>query len=95
MSRFTTRIELYGSASEEVYNKLHSKMDEKEFKNAIDDNGNHFRLPKGEYVSFHGLKTLDVVELARQIAESVWDDVAVFVTSSEVRWEYHNLKTLS
>ncbi len=94
MSRFTTRVELYGSAPEEIYNQLHIKMHDKGFDNAIEDHGKKYRLPKAEYVSFHGLSTLDVVELAKQIAETIWKDVAVFVTSSEVRWEYYNLKPL-
>jgi hypothetical protein len=95
MSRFTTRVELLGSPDAKVYDKLHEAMLLKDFKRAFTDNGRTFETPHAEYVSWHTISTPAVVELAKQAAASVWKDFRIMTTSTEVRWEYYNLKQLS
>lgn len=94
MPKFTTRVELYGSPSESVYTKLHFAMKEKGFSRAITDNGKSYQLPHAEHVLSKQATTLEIVELAKQVASTVWKDFCVLVTNTEVRWEYFNLKKL-
>lgn len=95
MSRFTTRIELLGTPDAATYEKLHNAMAAKDFKRTFTDNGKTFETPHAEYVSWHTVTTSVVVDLARQAAATVWKDFRIMTTSTEVRWEYYNLKQLS
>ena len=92
MSRFTTRVELYGNASESVYEKLHDKMYEKQFYRNFTDNGVSYKMPSAMYFSSHQLTTMQVRDLAKSIAATIWNDFAVLVTSTEVRIEHYNLR---
>ena len=92
MATYITRVELYGSPTGEVYNDLHSAMQSKSFTRKINDNGKIFELPHAEYALSSDLTTVQVLEAAKLATNTVWKDFAVFVTQTQVRWEYYNLK---
>ena len=82
MATFTVRVELFGKAEEEDYEKLHEKMQAKRF----------FRVVKGEKAWYHLLSaTYDhaadssastVRDQVWAIAKAVWSDPGVLVTEA-------------
>jgi hypothetical protein len=92
MSRFTTRVELYGNPSYEVYNSLHEAMQKKGFSRKIQLSNVVYWLPNAEYTMDSTQTTQQVVDLAKSAAASVWQDFGVMVTKTEVDRGYHNLK---
>lgn len=92
MSKFTTRVELYGSPSFQDYEKLHTAMGKEGFHRILTDGDKNYYVPHAEYLSSHNLTSVQVLELAKLIALTVWKDYCVLVTTTEVRWEHYNLK---
>ena len=93
MSYFIVRVELYGTPSEDVYNRLHNAMEQKGFSRTFTEGNQKLQFPHAVYCLFQSnLPTTQVVELAKQAAATAWKDFAVLVASTEVRWEYYNLK---
>ncbi len=95
MATYSVRIELYGSPSSEVYTNLHSAMISKGFSRTFLDAvaNKSFEFPHAMYGYFNQSTTANVVELAKSAAATIWKDFSVFVSSTEVRWEYYNLKS--
>ena len=94
MSNYTVRIEFFGAASDETYQKLHEAMKTRKFSKSFKEGDNVYELPRGEYICQSDLTTSELLSSAREAAVTVWEDFCVFVTKSESRWEYYNLKSL-
>ncbi len=93
MSNFIVRVELYGTPAEGVYANLHTAMKTKGFSRTFTDNGKTYSLPHAMYLLPNSNSaTVNVVDLAKQAASTVWKDFAVLVTRTEVRFEYFGLK---
>lgn len=93
MSRFTTRIELYGEPSFKVYETLHAQMEQAGFSRTILYDGITYWLPNAEYSYEHATDTAHhVKDKAVAIAAKIWDDFGVFVTQTDVTRSIHNLK---
>ncbi len=93
MSRFTTRVELYGTPSAEVYEKLHLAMERKGFSRKINPNGlKWFWLPNAEYSKEGSETAKQVLDSANVAATSVWKEFGILVTQTEVGRESYNLK---
>ena len=94
MSRFTTRVELYGDPNYATYNKLHEAMLKGGFSRKIkfDEKGPTYWLPNAEYTS-EGTQTPDVVkDVVVKIVATIWTDYGVLVTKTEIARAHHNLK---
>ncbi len=94
MSRFTTRVELYGSPNYETYKSLHEAMERKGFSRKIKLGEVIYFLPNAEYTLDGNQTTVQVLDLAKQAASSVWKDFGAMVTRTEVAREYHNLQVV-
>ncbi len=93
MSNFIVRVELYGTPSEAVYDKLHAAMSQKGFSRTFIDGNKTVQLPTATYAMFNkNDSTTQIVEFAKQAAATIWVDFAVLCTRTEVRFEYHNLR---
>ncbi len=93
MSNFTTRVELYGTPSYEVYENLHKQMEARKFSRTITSTDSKVLwLPNAEYTTAAYTSTVEVRDAAKQAAASVWKDFGVLVTRTEVTREWHNLK---
>jgi len=80
MTKFTTRVELYGSPDYATYEKLHSAMEVT------------YWMPHAEY-NLYAEKTAETVkDLAVKAAGTVWRDFAVLVTKTETDRAIYNLK---
>ena len=94
MSRFTTRVELYGSPNADDYNKLHYSMQRYGFARNFVGGDITYILPHAEYSLNSNNTTKEVLELAKEAAHTVWKDYSVLVTRTEVTREWYNLKVL-
>jgi hypothetical protein len=94
MSRFTTRVELYGNPTFETYKSLHDAMERNKFSRKVQYNSKTFWLPNAEYTWEGAETTVWVKDLTVKIAATVWKDFGVMVTRTEVTREFHNLKSV-
>jgi hypothetical protein len=92
MSRFTTRVELYGNPSYETYKSLHGAMERKGFSRQVKLGEVFYWLPNAEYTLEGSQTTVQVLDLAKQAASSVWKDFGAMVTRTEVQREFYNLQ---
>lgn len=92
MSRFTTRVELYGNPSYETYKSLHEAMERKGFSRKVKLGEVTYWLPNAEYTLEGNQTTVEVLGLAKQAASSVWKDFGSMVTRTEVQREFYNLQ---
>jgi hypothetical protein len=92
MATFITRVELYGSPSEDVYTRLHRAMSTAGFTRTFTDSSKKYEFPHAMYGMFNSTEpTTRVLELARQATAPIWRDFGVLVTKTEVRFEHYNL----
>ena len=92
MTKFITRIELFGAPTHGVYQSLNAAMHAAKFSSTVTLIGISYLLPKGEFI-WEGAETTNAVEaLAVETALPVWQDFAVMVTKTESRIGFHNLK---
>jgi hypothetical protein len=96
MSKFTTRVELYGNPSYETYKKLHEAMEKAGFVRTIVFDKIKYWLPNAEYNSEGTMETSQVLQSAKTAATTVWPvkEFGVLVTRTEVTREMHNLKSV-
>jgi|ERR1019366_324261 hypothetical protein len=93
MPQFTTRVELYGTPSNETYNLLHSAMAVNKFsRNIKGTDGKIYELPHAVYYSYGNLTCKEVMNLAINSAKTVWKDFAVVTTITDQLIESYNLK---
>ncbi|ASW00150.1 hypothetical protein CJU94_19555 [Paraburkholderia aromaticivorans] len=79
MSRFITRVELYGTPSRQDYDNLHAAMEVRGFARTIrGDNGTVYKLPTATYYGEGLLTPEQVRQQAANAAFSVWNSCAVF-----------------
>jgi hypothetical protein len=97
MNRFTTRVELHDSTSED-YKKLHEEMKKEGFKQTISLEGEDitWQLPTAEYnYSSNTKDSEDVLELAKTAANRTGRKFGVLVTKADGRRYWHGLKKVS
>ena len=94
MSRFTTRVELYGDPNYETYNKLHANMETLGFSRQIIFNQVTYWLPNAEYTITSEDSIGTIKNKAINAASKVWVDFGVLVTKTEVDRDFHNLKNV-
>ena len=94
MSNFTIRVELHGSPKENDYEKLHLAMEAKNLSRSLVDSGTKYLLPHAEYITdkFPTYTATQIVNLTITITKTIWADFEVFVTATQGRWEYYNLR---
>jgi hypothetical protein len=89
MAMFTVRVELFGNAEEEDYEKLHKKMQAKEFFRVVQgESETWYHLPSAIYD--HRAKSSASVVRAQvwTIAKTVWKDPGVLVVEGgSVSWK--------
>jgi hypothetical protein len=74
MSKFTTRVELYGNPDYEVYNKLHAAMSVAGFSRQIKLGEIVYWLPNAEY-TLDTTSTADTIKnSAVTVASKIWTD---------------------
>ena len=93
MTKYTTRVELYGNPDYKTYEILHAKMLQAGFTRQVEISKVTYWLPNAEY-TFYGEATtvIHVKDNAVKIAGLVWKDFGVLVTKTEVDRGFHNLK---
>jgi len=89
MATFTVRVELFGKAEEDDYDKLHEKMQAKKFfRVAKAKSGTWYHLPSAIYD--HTAKSSSSVVRAQvwAIAKAVWKDPGILVVEGgSVSWK--------
>lgn len=85
MASFTTRIELRGTPSKSDYDRLHTAMAQRGFKQTVSIGGKSYYLPHAEYDLIADRTVEQVLGLAREAAASVWQDHLVLVTEVKER----------
>lgn len=94
MAKFTTRVELYGNASWDDYERLHAAMKREGFYQTISYEGDptEWHLPSAEYNRGANLTTEEILNSARKAAESVWTSVGILVTKADGPRSIYNLR---
>jgi len=94
MAKFTTRVELYGKATWDDYEKLHSAMAKEGFSRTIkwENDDTIYQMPHAEYNRNAEMASDEVRDSAVKAAASVWKDFAVLVTMASGGRSQHNLK---
>lgn len=92
MTRFTTRVELYGDPNYETYTKLHNAMLQGGFSRQITFDKVTYWLPNAEYTYSGDATQESVKNKAVSIAATLWKEFGVLVTKTEVDRAHHNLK---
>jgi hypothetical protein len=91
MPTFTTRVELNGDPSAEVYNDLYIAMHRRGFSRFIkSSDGEIYHMPNAEYNRKDDCTASQVLDDAKAAAGSVWNDFQVLVTQGARNW--HNLR---
>jgi len=95
MAQFITRVELHGKGhNEPAYQQLHLAMEAKGFKRTISSGDNkEYNLPPAEYNLISNIQMSDVLELAKQAANSVTINNAVLVSHIyQATWDGMTIK---
>ncbi len=83
MSMFITRVELYGTASWQDYEKLHGEMERHGFSRTItSDKGTVYNLPTATYYRNSSSPRSSILEDAKRAANTVWSDNGVLVSET-------------
>jgi hypothetical protein len=83
MATFITRVELYGKASWEHYEKLHAEMERLGFTRTINGaDGTVYDLPSAMYYRKANATKSTVLNDARAAANSIWTDNGVIVSET-------------
>lgn len=85
MAHFTVRIELH-HAEWTDYDQLHAAMEQKGFSRQItSDDGRTYQMPWAEYNGTGNLTSVQVRDIAKEAADSIGKQNAVFVTEAASR----------
>jgi hypothetical protein len=85
MANFTVRVELH-KAEWADYDQLHAAMEQKGFSRQItSDEGRAYQMPWAEYNGTGNLTSAQVRDIAREAADSIGKQNAVFVTEAVSR----------
>jgi hypothetical protein len=100
MALFTTRVELYESATDKSkpeYEALHAAMEKKGFTRTIswESDKTVYWMPHAEYNLSSDLTAAEVKDLAVQAATTVWKNFGVLVTKADGGRTMYNLKVKS
>lgn len=82
MSIFIVRIELFGKAEEDDYEKLHKKMQAKRFFRVVKGEKAWYHLPSATYDHAADSSASKVRDQVWAVAKSVWSDPGVLVTEA-------------
>lgn len=82
MATFTVRVELFGKAEEENYEKLHEKMQAKRFFRVVKGEKAWYHLPSATYDHAADSSTSTVRDQVWAVAKAVWSDPGVLVTEA-------------
>jgi hypothetical protein len=85
MANFTVRVELHHAELAD-YERLHTAMEQKGFSRQIKaDDGSAYFMPWAEYNGTANLTSIEVLNIAREAANSTRKQNAVFVTEAASR----------
>jgi hypothetical protein len=82
MSMFTVRVELFGKAAEDDYEKLHEKMQAKRFFRVVKGEKAWYHLPSATYDHAADSSASEVRNQVWAIAKAAWSDPGVLVTEA-------------
>lgn len=83
MSTFIVRVELYGNASWQHYENLHSGMERRGFARTItSSDGTVYDLPSATYYRSSTYDKSNILADARAAANAVWSDNGVLVSET-------------
>jgi len=84
MAKFTVRVELFGNASEDYYDLLHSKMKARRYFRSVKGGDDvWYHLPSATYTADKEKGADAVRDEVAAIAQSVWSDSGTFVTKAD------------
>lgn len=94
MTKFTTRVELYGTPDFKIYQTLHEQMQQGGFTRQVMLNNIAYWLPNAEYtyISSVNVSKETVRDKVVKIVSSIWADFGVMVTQTEIDRCFYNLK---
>lgn len=83
MTTFIVRVELFGNASWQQYENLHSGMERRGFSRTItSDDGTVYDLPSATYQRSSSYSRSNILSEAKAAANAVWNDNAVLVSET-------------